>query len=111
MKTNSSCVFCDIVQFGPYSLKWGEDVIAIDPLNPVTEGHRLVVPTAHVHDATTSPLVTAETMRCAAVLARTLGPCNIITSVGEEATQSIFHLHVHVVPRREGDGLMLPWST
>jgi hypothetical protein len=36
--------------------------------------------------------------------------CNLITSVGADATQSVRHLHIHVVPRREGDGLMLPWS-
>jgi len=41
---------------------------------------------------------------------RRVGPCNVITSVGREATQSVFHLHVHVVPRREGDGLALPWT-
>jgi histidine triad (HIT) family protein len=36
--------------------------------------------------------------------------CNIITSVGSAATQTVRHLHVHVVPRRRGDGLQLPWS-
>jgi histidine triad (HIT) family protein len=35
---------------------------------------------------------------------------NIITSIGRVATQSVFHLHVHIVPRHEGDGLCLPWT-
>ena len=35
---------------------------------------------------------------------------NLITSIGAAATQTVFHLHVHVVPRHEGDGLLLPWS-
>jgi histidine triad (HIT) family protein len=35
---------------------------------------------------------------------------NLSTSKGEAATQSVFHLHVHVVPRQEGDRLPLPWT-
>jgi histidine triad (HIT) family protein len=35
---------------------------------------------------------------------------NIITSMGEYATQTVFHLHVHIVPRRLNDGLHLPWT-
>lgn len=37
-------------------------------------------------------------------------PSNLITSAGAEATQSVFHLHVHIVPRGENDGLALPWT-
>ncbi len=39
-----------------------------------------------------------------------MNPCNLITSAGREATQTVFHLHIHVVPRRDGDGLALPWT-
>jgi histidine triad (HIT) family protein len=77
----------------------------------VTDGHLLVVPTVHVRDATQDPGVTAFTMAAAAELAKEAGPCNIITSAGAEATQTVFHLHLHIVPRREGDGLTLPWTT
>lgn len=35
---------------------------------------------------------------------------NLITSCGKAATQTVEHLHVHLVPRREGDGLKLPWT-
>ena len=36
--------------------------------------------------------------------------CNLITSVGAAATQTVKHLHIHIVPRHEGDGLHLPWT-
>ncbi|OHT47970.1 hypothetical protein BKG71_25700 [Mycobacteroides chelonae] len=35
---------------------------------------------------------------------------NVITSIGPDATQTVFHTHIHVVPRRENDGLHLPWT-
>jgi histidine triad (HIT) family protein len=90
-------------------------VFVIEPVLPVTPGHALVVPRRHVADALEDPALTGDVVRLAAVYARSLRlsgveACNIITSVGPEATQSVFHLHVHVVPRREGDGLPLPWS-
>jgi histidine triad (HIT) family protein len=83
--------------------------VSFEPLGPVVPGHLLVVPKRHVTDARVDPAVTADTYRVAALLAREAGECNLITSVGAAATQSVFHLHVHVVPRRPSDGLRLPW--
>lgn len=105
-----TCAFCAIVDGrAPATVmrRW-RDAIAIVPLNPVTEGHVLVIPRWHVVDALEEPQVTADVMRYAAEYAQR--PANIITSAGVEATQTVFHLHVHVVPRREGDGLALPWT-
>lgn len=104
------CVFCKIVA-GEVPVTMVEEwtsAIAFVPLNPVTPGHVLIVPREHVADATKAPDVTASVMWYAAQYAT--APCNIITSAGTEATQSIFHLHVHVVPRKENDGLCLPWA-
>jgi len=53
---------------------------------------------------------TATVMRRAAELMAELPAANIITSKGREATQSVFHLHVHVVPRQADDDLPLPWT-
>lgn len=107
------CPFCEIVDGNaPAQIVgyWG-GVLAIVPLNPVTDGHVIVLPTAHVASATDNVDVAAMTMRCAAQYAReNAGDCNIITSVGAAATQTVRHLHIHVVPRREGDGLALPWT-
>ncbi|CAL9324879.1 HIT family protein [Streptomyces sp. SudanB91_2054] len=49
-------------------------------------------------------------MRRAAELMAGHPAVNLITSKGEAATQSVFHFHVHVVPRQEGDGRPLPWT-
>lgn len=102
-----SCVFCDKIAAGDYLDEY-DGIVHFAPLNPVTPGHLLVVPKIHVSDATEDPRVTGMTMFYAASLAK--APCNLITSAGREATQSVFHLHVHVVPRVKGDGLKLPWS-
>ena len=112
MSSDPDCVFCDIVH-GKADAKivhWWPRTIAFEPLNPVTPGHVLVVPLQHVRDATEDVDVTARTMAAAAGFAQSVGPCNLLTSIGAEATQSVFHLHIHVVPRRAGDGLKLPWT-
>lgn len=108
--TQPDCVFCKILRGDAHAevvAEWPE-AIAFVPLNPVTPGHVLVVPRQHVADAMTDPAVTGATMHRAAELARR--PCNIITSAGAEATQTVFHLHIHIVPRKESDGLCLPWE-
>src|SRR5690606_25182872 len=101
------CVFCQIVagEAPATVIREWPDAIAIVPLRPVAPGHVLVIPRTHVADATVDPDVTAVTMRRAAELA--VPPCNLITSAGRPATQTVFHLHIHVVPRRVGDGLAL----
>lgn len=106
----SDCVFCAIIAgTSPAQVvrRW-DDAIAFIPLGPVTLGHMLVVPHAHVDDYTEDPEVTALTFRHAAELL--VGDANLITSAGAAATQTIRHLHVHVVPRKANDGLLLPWS-
>lgn len=104
-----SCVFCAIVAGNaPAQVvrRW-DDAIAIVPLGPVVDGHLLVIPTTHVVDALQDPDVTAVAVRRAAEIAP--HPCNLIANVGQAATQSVFHLHWHIVPRKVDDGLALPW--
>lgn len=112
----SDCVFCEIVNgTAPAEIDWWDtenEAVVFKPLNPVAAGHRLVVPFAHVADFAESPNTTAAVMRSAAMFAhRSDQACNLITSKGAAATQSVFHLHVHIVPRWTGDQLMLPWGT
>lgn len=109
----TDCVFCTIVAGqSPATIvaEW-DDAIAFRPLTPVTPGHMLVVPRVHVADAAEDPAVFAATAWRASELAAGHLASNIITSAGRAATQSVFHLHVHVVPRSPDDGLMVPWGT
>jgi histidine triad (HIT) family protein len=108
------CPFCEIVAGrAPATIfdDWA-DAMVIAPRNPVTPGHRLVIPKAHVRDLAANPLVSAMVMERAAlhVLEWRVGDCNVITSRGAAATQSVTHLHLHIVPRVDGDGLHLPWT-
>lgn len=107
------CPFCEIAEgCAPATVvaDW-PDAFAIVPLRPVVEGHTLVIPKVHVPDFAFDPVVTAATTNRAAQLAGEYpaGSMNLITSRGTAATQSVFHLHLHLVPRTENDGLALPW--
>ena len=109
-----TCVFCAIAAGeAPATVirRWdARDVFAIRPLVGVNDGHVLVIPTAHVADAGVDPEVSARTMACAAELMAEHADANIITSKGSHGTQTVFHLHIHVVPREQDDELPLPWT-
>lgn len=105
------CVFCDRIRTRQFDYS-DNYAVCFQPLNPVVPGHFLVVPRFHVRDFMENPEVSAKAFACASWVATALGydSANVITSAGEPATQSVFHLHLHVVPRREGDRLHLPWT-
>ncbi|GAA3918290.1 hypothetical protein GCM10022244_29400 [Streptomyces gulbargensis] len=88
------------------------DALEIGPRSGgVNAGHVLVIPRVHVADAIEDPDVTAAAVRRAAQYAAEIGTdLNLITNVGPDATQTVPHLHWHVVPRTAGDGLPLPWT-
>lgn len=109
----SDCVFCDIVNGeapAEITREW-PFALAIVPLNPVVDGHLIVIPKWHLRSAADSDLSTGTIAAYAAQLAaERYFAFNLITSVNAEATQSVYHLHWHIVPRRDGDGLHLPWT-
>ncbi|MGW7636103.1 HIT family protein [Streptomyces decoyicus] len=109
----TTCVFCSIAAgTAPATItrEW-PDALAVRPrTGGVNPGHVFVLPRVHVEDAGTDPHVTATVMRRAAELMAEHPAANLITSKGPEATQSVYHLHVHVVPRQADDGLPLPWT-
>lgn len=111
----SDCVFCGRIERAEHDVS-GYGAVSFQPLNPVTPGHRLFLPARHVEDARD-----LGGLQAAMALASTWAKdwehnpdyrddFNLITSAGPAATQTVQHLHVHYVPRREGDGLHLPWT-
>ena len=113
------CPFCEIVQREDPDTREvyrDEHVVAFFPLEPATLGHTLVVPREHLADVWSLDEQTAEriavaTTRLSRVVKDTLTPegLNIIQSNGKAATQTVFHLHVHIVPRWENDAVGRIW--
>jgi histidine triad (HIT) family protein len=113
------CLFCKIVAGGLPSTRVYEDdrVIAIMDIFPATRGHVLVIPRAHardVHEVSDDDLAAAASAarRLAGMAVSGLGAdgVTIMQSNGAAAWQTVFHYHVHVIPRYEGDPLVLPWT-
>lgn len=113
-----SCVFCRILE-GQESAEIiceGTNWLAFFPLRPATPGHTLVIPREHVEDywaasPTTVAAVGAGALRVGRAIQEALAPAgmNLITSAGTAAEQTVFHLHIHVVPRWPGDGFDRIW--
>lgn len=105
------CEFCNIISGDAEAriLYQDESNIAFFPLNPATLGHTLVIPKVHaagIFDITSEAYesLSAATLSVAHAIRRALNPegMNVISSTGRVATQSVFHLHVHLVPRWSG---------
>lgn len=116
--SRDDCAFCLIAdQRAPAREIWRtEDVVAFLPDVPAVLGHVLVIPRAHVQDiwaldGPTGHLLADATRRVARVVASATGDpgLNVIQSNGAAAGQSVFHLHVHVVPRSSGDRMPDLW--
>jgi histidine triad (HIT) family protein len=117
--TIEDCEFCAIARGKDRSVEVvceGESWIAFFPLSPATPGHTLVIPRTHVADLwKVAPPLGAELMaaviRVGRAIDRALKPdgMNLITSAGETAEQTVFHLHLHVVPRWKRDGFGRIW--
>jgi histidine triad (HIT) family protein len=107
-----SCVFCEIVagrQNGSVVLRDGE-VCAFLDARPLFKGHVLVVPRAHVTTLGDAPPAILEPLfrdvqRVARAVERALGAEGSFVALNNIVSQSVPHLHVHVVPRKKGDGL------
>src|ERR1044072_1384946 len=112
------CLFCKIVagEIPATRVREDERTVAFMDINPATRGHLLVVPREHAVDLTeVSPEDLAACAAAAQELAITvkekLGAdgVNLLNSCGRAAWQTVFHFHVHVIPRYDTDPLRLPW--
>ena len=118
MAADPDCLFCKIVagEIPATIVDEDERTIAFMDINPATRGHALVIPRAHAATCSRSSRRTSRRARTAAQrLARRvkerLGAdgVNLLNSCGAAAWQTVFHFHIHVIPRYEGDPLRLPW--
>lgn len=93
-------------------LSVNQRVINFEPLDPVTPGHTLFVPQVHIEhgEEHSAEWVGVLMEQAYAHAMQAGGDFNLIVNAGPAATQTIDHLHVHYVPRRDGDGLTLPWT-
>jgi histidine triad (HIT) family protein len=112
------CIFCKIIDGEIPARIVDEDdhTIAFMDIAPATRGHALVIPRTHAADLLS---IDADELQSVAVAAQRLAKrakerlhadgVNLINSCGAAAWQSVFHFHVHVIPRYDDDPLKLPW--
>lgn len=112
------CIFCKIVAGDLPATIVDEDerTIAFMDIAPATRGHALVIPRAHATDLLSVEredlsAVALAAQRLAARMKERLGAdgVNLLNSCGAAAWQTVFHFHVHVIPRYDDDPLRLPW--
>lgn len=112
------CLFCGIVagSIPSETIDANERTVSFMDVNPATAGHALVVPRVHSKDLLeigtedlSATVLTAQ--RLAERMKDALGAdgVNLINACGQAAWQTVFHFHIHVVPRYEDDPLKLPW--
>jgi histidine triad (HIT) family protein len=113
------CIFCRIVAGDLPATVIAEDerTIALMDIAPATRGHALVIPRAHARDLLS--IRAADLAACTAmaqtIAGRAIGRLgadgvNLLNSCGADAWQTVFHFHIHVIPRYRGDPLRLPWT-
>ncbi len=113
-----NCLFCKIASKDLPATIVAEDerTISFMDIRPATRGHALVIPRAHADDLLSVP--EEDLHACADAAQRLARRCkerlgadgvNLLNSCGRAAWQTVFHFHVHVIPRYEDDPLRLPW--
>jgi histidine triad (HIT) family protein len=116
--SDPDCIFCKIAarELPARIVDEDERTLAFMDIAPATHGHALVIPRAHSRDLMSVSqedlaATAAAAQRLAARAVERLGAegVNLLNSCGAAAWQSVFHFHVHVIPRYLDDPLRLPW--
>ncbi len=116
--SDPECLFCKIIagELPSQQVDADERTIAFMDISPATRGHALVVPRVHVAnvleaDPEDVAALAVAAQRLAARAVQRLGAdgVNLLNSCGTAGWQTVFHLHMHVIPRYEDDPLKLPW--
>jgi histidine triad (HIT) family protein len=112
------CLFCKIIarEIPAQIIDENERTVTFMDINPATRGHALVVPRSHAAnllevDADDLAATALAAQRLAQRVTERLGAdgVNLLNSCGSAAWQTVFHLHIHVIPRYADDPLRLPW--
>jgi histidine triad (HIT) family protein len=112
------CLFCGIVAgtIPSETIDTDDRTVAFMDINPATPGHALVVPREHSadlleigQDDLTATVLAAQRLSKRMKEALDADGIDLINACGAVAWQTVFHFHIHVVPRYEDDPLKLPW--
>ena len=115
----SDCIFCKIAngEIPSATLYEDEDFRVILDLGPASKGHALILPKAHAaniyeisDDMAAKEMILAKKMATKMTEALKCDGFNIVQNNGEPAGQTVFHFHMHLIPRYEGDQVGITWK-
>jgi histidine triad (HIT) family protein len=115
----SDCIFCKIAngEIPSATLYEDEEFRVILDLGPATKGHALILPKSHAANICELPdelvskaMLLAKKMAGRMKEALNCDGLNIVQNNGEPAGQTVFHFHMHLIPRYQGDGVGLTWT-
>ena len=115
----SDCIFCIIAsgEIPSHRVLETGDVLAFLDISPLAPGHTLLIPKSHCESILDAPTdvvrsLSAELPGLARSIMRATGATglNVLQNTGKSSGQAVFHLHIHLIPRRDGDGLGYRWN-
>lgn len=119
MVGDNNCIFCKIVngEIPSATVYEDGDFRVILDMGPASKGHALILPKEHYKDLCEADTAVAAKIlplagRIGAGMKKGLGASgfNVVQNNGASAGQTVFHLHVHVIPRYEGGPAMVSWE-
>lgn len=104
------CIFCKLIKEKDSKITFENDIVIIKPLNPINKDHILISPEKHFENIYDIPEnLLSKVMIKAKETSKKIKSdgINILHASGEVAQQSVFHFHIHIIPRYKNDGLDL----
>lgn len=118
--SESNCIFCKLAsgEFGSATIYEDELFRVILDISPAAKGHALLLPKRHLEnifelDGMESEKALQVVKKVCTALKKTLNcdGINVLQNNGTAAGQSVFHYHVHMIPRYDNDNIIIPWET
>lgn len=117
--TDENCIFCKIAngQIPSSAIYEDDDFKVIMDINPASQGHAIILPKNHAANLFELPQEDASKImsvaqKCATAMKKTLNytGINVLQNNGESAGQTVFHLHMHLIPRYDDDTVNIKWT-